>query len=118
MEILRNSMVDRREPTRPRHWSPLRIGDGNQAHIVEFPKERVKIGNIKPTVKRGDSRNLEPSNLRKRQIVEVKVHNIEFVRFLRDGFDEIQMMSQRREQFASVKTKCTIADGSQARRGL
>ena len=118
MEILRNSVVDRGEPTRPRHWSALGIRDGNQAHIVEFPKERVKIGNIEPTVKRSNRRNLKPSNLRKRQIVQVKVHDIEFVRFLGDGFDEIQMMGEWREQFAAVKTKCTFAYGSQAGRGL
>ena len=40
------------------------------------------------------------SNLRERQIVEMKVHDIEFVRFLGHGFDEIQMMSERREQLA------------------
>ena len=111
-------MVYSREPTGPRHRSALRIGDGNQAHVVEFPKERVKIGNIEPTMKRGDSRNLKPSNLREREVVEVKVHNVEFVRFLRDGFNEIQVVGQRRKQLAAIKSKCSFANGSQARRCL
>src|ERR1700759_4825083 len=105
MQIFRNSMMHRGEPAGPRHRGALRIRYRNQVHVVEFAKKRVQIGNIQPAMKSGDRGNLEPSNLREGEVVEVKVDNIEFVRILRNRLDEIQMVGQWREQLTAVKSQ-------------
>src|ERR1700760_3088052 len=118
MQILRNSMMHRSKPAGPGHRSALRIRYRNQVHIVEFAKERVQIGNIQSAMKSGNRWNLEPSNLRERKVVEVEMNNIEFVRILRNRFDEIQMVGQWREQLTAVKSQGSFADGPKARRCL
>ena len=69
-------------------------------------------------MKSSDGGNLEPSNLREREVVEVKMHNIEFVRILRNRFDEIQVVGQWREQLAAIEPKSSFTHGSKARRRL
>src|ERR1700739_802627 len=115
MQILWNAMVDSGKPTCPRHWAARRIGDRNQAHIVEFPEKGVEIGNIQPPMERGNSGNLEAPNLRERQIVEMKVHDVVFICLLRNGFNEIEVMSQGRKQLSAIQAKRPFANGTQAR---
>jgi hypothetical protein len=46
------------------------------------------------------------------------MHNIEFVRFLRNGFDEIQVMGEGREQLSPIEPQCSFAHRSEVRRCL
>ena len=48
----------------------------------------------------------------------MEMNKIEFVRFLGYDFNEIEMMSERRNQLASIQSKCPFADRSQSGRGL
>ena len=110
--------MHRGEPAGPGHRGALRIRYRDQVHVVEFAKQRIQIGNIEPAMQSGDCGNLEPSNLREREVVEVKVHNIEFVRILRNRFDEIEVVGERRKQLTAVESKGSFANGSKTRRCL
>ena len=94
-------MVNGCEPTRPGHWSALSVGDGDQAHVVKFPEQRIKVGNVESPVESGNSGNFETPYLGKWQVVEMKMHDIELVSFLGDGFNEIEVMCQGRKQLSA-----------------
>ena len=58
--------------------------------------------------------NVEAPDLRKRQVVEMEMDEIVLIRFLGYGFDEIEVMGERRKQLAAFESKGPFANGSQA----
>src|SRR5215469_519082 len=99
-----------RKPAGPRHRRSLRIGDRNQAHVTEFAEEWVQIRNIKPSMKRRDSRNLQPAYLRKRQVIEMKMNDVKLICLLPNRFDQIEVVSQGRKQFAAFQSQRPFAN--------
>src|SRR4051794_19788584 len=95
--------MDCGKPTGPGHGGTLRVGDGDEAHVIEFPEERVEIGDVEAAVERGRGGDFEAADLRKREVIEMEMDEIVFVRLLSNGFDEIEVVCEWRKQFAAFE---------------
>jgi hypothetical protein len=60
-------------PTRPGHWSSLRVRDGHQRHHRKFAKKRGKVRQIQPAVSGRQRLTPERREQRKMQKVRMKM---------------------------------------------
>ena len=78
-QVMGKAVVDRLEPSGPRHRPPLDIRDRDHRRMGERLEHRMKLGKIETPVKRRDEGCVAAAEQREGQVVEVAVNDVELV---------------------------------------
>src|SRR5690606_25243920 len=79
VEVERQSVIDRALPVQMRQRPALRVRDRRNRHPGKLVIELFELRNIEPPVKRRQIRLAVASRQRKMKVVDMEVHDVEFV---------------------------------------
>jgi hypothetical protein len=76
-EVARQAVMDRRDPVERRQGLALGVRDRDQRHLGEGAIERRQVGQVLPTVQRGERRGRDLAEQREVQDVDVEMQDVE-----------------------------------------
>ncbi len=76
-QVPRQAVMDRADPVRLMDRPPLRVRDRHHRHRRERLEHRLMLGQVEPSMQRGDERHVLPRHQRERVVVEVRVDDVE-----------------------------------------
>jgi hypothetical protein len=94
IEVGGKPVINGRLPVHPRQRFTLRIGDRNNRDFRELAVQRNEVGDIEPSVQRGDMGVAGAARQRKMQVVDVEVQHVEIVRLLHNPFEHQDVMRE------------------------
>src|SRR5260221_3344381 len=94
VEVHGQSVVDGVLPVDPWQRRSLRVRDGDDGHVAEFPIQRRQVWYVEAAVKCSHGRDRQTRADREVQIVDVKVDDIEFLGVAEHELQHANMMGQ------------------------